>query len=90
MEFHGCKVDESVVYHDNMSSILLEKNRRGSGGKHTRHISIRYFFVTDRVNSKEVKVEYCPTKEMISDSFTKPLQGVKFCKFRDLVFNVQV
>ena len=53
-----------------------------------RHINIRYFFVADRVASKEVKVEYCPTGAMIADYFTKPLQGTLFRKFRDFIMNV--
>jgi hypothetical protein len=33
-------------------------------------------------------VEHCPTEEMLSDSFTKPLQGMAFKKFRDEILNV--
>jgi hypothetical protein len=36
------------------------------------------FFVTDRVASKEVSIEYCPTGDMTADFFTKPLQGSQF------------
>jgi hypothetical protein len=67
---------------------LLAKNGRGSSSKRTRHINIRYFFVADRVASKEVKIEYCPTGEMVADYFTKPLQGTLFRKFRDFIMNV--
>jgi hypothetical protein len=51
----------------------MEKNGKASSGKRTRHINIRYFFVVDRVQSGEVSIEYCPTREMIGDFFTKPL-----------------
>jgi hypothetical protein len=68
--------------------MLLEKNGRASSSKRTRHINIRYFFVTDRINAKEISVEYCPTGEMIADFFTKPLQGSLFKKFRDQIMNV--
>jgi hypothetical protein len=30
-------------------------------------------------------VEWCPTKDMIVDFMTKPLQGSVFKKFRDLI-----
>ena len=53
----------------------------------SRHINIRYFFVQDRIGSGEIKVEYCPTAEMLADYFTKPLQGVLFRKFRDEIMN---
>mmetsp|Transcript_7190 Transcript_7190/g.15685 ORF Transcript_7190/g.15685 Transcript_7190/m.15685 type:complete len:221 (-) Transcript_7190:165-827(-) len=70
-------------------TILLAKNGRGSSSKRTRHINIRYFFITDRIRRKEVSVEYCPTDEMIADFFSKPLQGSKFLKFRNMVLNIQ-
>jgi hypothetical protein len=44
--------------------------------------------VTDRVKSGEVSIDYCPTDDMIADFFTKPLQGTKFRKFRDIIMNV--
>jgi hypothetical protein len=48
----------------------------------------RYFFVADRVESKEVDIQYCPTGKMVADFFTKPLQGIAFRKFRDFIMNV--
>jgi len=78
MEAQGYHVKDTIVYQDNQSAILLEKNGRASSGKRTRHINIRYFFVTDRVANGEATIEYCPTKEMLADYFTKPLQGAQF------------
>jgi len=78
---------ESLIYQDNQSAILLEKNGRRSSGKRTRHVNIRYFFVADRVKAGEVNIKYCPTGEMRGDFFTKPLQGTAFRKFRELVMN---
>jgi hypothetical protein len=66
----------------------LENNGKASSGKRTRHIAIRYFFITDRIASKEVTVQYCPTKQMVADYFTKPLQGALFYKFRDQIMGV--
>lgn len=89
LESQGYHVNKSVIYQDNQSAMLLEKNGRGSSGKRTRHINIRYCFVTDRIKSKEVIVEYCPTAEMLGDFFTKPLQGSLFKKLRDRVLNIR-
>jgi Reverse transcriptase (RNA-dependent DNA polymerase) len=88
LEAQGYAVDESVVYQDNKSTILLAENGKASSGKRTRHINIRYFFIKDRVASGEVKIKHCPTTEMIGDFFTKPLQGAQFTKFRDEIMNV--
>ena len=84
----GYDAVDSIVYQDNQSAILLEKNGQASSGKRTRHINIRYFFVKDRIDKGEVRVEYCPTKRMIADYFTKPLQGTQFQVMRDLILNI--
>ena len=68
--------------------MLLEKNGRGSSSKRTRHINIRYFFVVDRIKQGELRVEYCPTGDMVADYFTKPLQGSLFRRMHDTIMNV--
>ena len=87
LEAQGCAVSDSIVYQDNQSAILMEKNGRASSSKRTRHINIRYFFVTNRVASGEIKIKYCPTLEMLADYFTKPLQGSQFKAFRNRIMN---
>jgi hypothetical protein len=84
----GHTLQKRVLYQDNQSAMLLEKNGRGSSSKRTRHINIRYFFVADRIANGEVKVEYCPTGDMLADFFTKPLQGSTFRKFRNEIMNI--
>ena len=79
---------DTLMHQDNMSSMLLEKNGRRSSSKRTRHINIRYFFVKDRVESGELRIEHCPTEDMRADYFTKPLQGKLFYKLRDLIMNI--
>jgi hypothetical protein len=83
LEAQGYKVHNSVIYEDNQSAILLEKNGKGSSRKRTQHINIRYFFVKDCIAANEVSVAYCPIGDMVADAFTKPLQGTDFRKFRD-------
>ena len=61
------------------------KNGRNSCTGNSRHIHIRHFFVKDRIDKKEIRVEYCPTSIMLADFFTKPLQGALFQKFRDVL-----
>ena len=76
-------MDENILYQDNKSSILLETNGTASSGKRTKHINIRYFFITDRVKKGDVSVGWCLTGDIIADYATKPLQGSLFKKFRD-------
>ena len=63
------------MYQDNQSAILLENNGKKSSSKRTRHINIRYYFITDRIKNGKLEIEYCPTDDMVADYFTKPLQG---------------
>jgi hypothetical protein len=89
LENQGYMVRDTKLYQDNQSAMLLEKNGKRSSSKRTRHINIRYFFITDCIEKGEVKVEYCPTEDMLADIFTKPLQGNAFYKFRNAVLNTQ-
>ena len=79
------KIEENVLYQDNKSAILLEKNGRKSMGNQSRALNVRYFFISDQVNQGNLNVKYCPTDEMIGDFMTKPLQGSKFMKFRKII-----
>ena len=90
LKAQGYAVTENILYQDNKSSILLEKNGKASSSKRTRHIAIRYFFVTDRIAKGELSIEWCPTADMIADFMTKPLQGALFRKFRDIVLGIDV
>jgi hypothetical protein len=89
LKAQGYEVNENILFQDNKSSILLEKNGKASSSKRTRHIKIRYFFITDRVARREVKIEWCPTAKMVADFMTKPLQGATFQKFRDAIMGIK-
>ena len=68
--------------------MLLERNGKASSGKRTEHIIERYFFITNQISKGEVRVESCPTKDMVASFSTEPLQGAKFKRFRDLIMGV--
>ena len=88
LKAQGFTTEDTIIYQDNKSAMLLEKNGRISSGKRTKHINARYFFITDRVERKGISLEYCPTGVMIADFFTKPLQGAKFLEFRKFIMNL--
>ena len=39
----------------------------------TKHISIKYHVLREKVLEKEIRLEYVSTKEKIANIFTKPL-----------------
>jgi hypothetical protein len=49
---------------------------------------IRYFFISDQVKKGDLHIQYCPTGDMLGDSFAKPLQGSLFCKLRKIILNL--
>ena len=85
MEEQGYEVKKNILFQDNKSTILLENNGKLSSTKCTRAIDIRYFFLTNQIQKGSLSVEYCPTKQMIADYITKPLQGKLFHKFKKMI-----
>ena len=87
-EHQGYAVDAITIYQDNKSTIrLLEKGH--STSMRTRHINIRYFYLKDRIDRGDIKIEYCKSEDMLADMFTKPLQGKLFYRLRSLIRNLE-
>ena len=82
----GYSIGPATVYQDNKSTISLVKNGK-SNSERTRHIAIRFYFVADRVASKEITIEYMETSYMLADILTKPLQGNLFIRLRNVLLN---
>jgi hypothetical protein len=64
------------------------ENGRTSIGKRSRHLNIKYFFITDLINRKQVNVKFCPTDGMLADYMSKSLTGRKFRHYRSLIMNL--
>ena len=73
-----------IIHQDNTSTILSSAKGAGASNR-TRHVNIRYFWVTQFIEDGTVKVEYTPTANMIADILTKPLQGILFRTLRDML-----
>ena len=63
-------------------AMLLERNRMVSSSKRVKQIRVMYYFIMDRVSTGDIVVKHYPTKEMLEDQFTKPLQGALLTKIR--------
>jgi hypothetical protein len=85
LEEQGYTIEQNILYQDNKSAMLLEKNGKRSSSQRTRAMNIRYFFITDQIEKGNMQVKYCPTNEMVADFFTKPVCGPKFYRFKALV-----
>jgi hypothetical protein len=80
----GYSVQPATVAQDNKSTIALAEKGRSTSGR-TRHVSIRYFFVKDRIESEDIAITYVPSDAMIADFFTKPMQGALFVRLRNAI-----
>ena len=75
----------SVVHGDNQSTIAVSKN--GIKGERTKHIDIKYRFVTEVIQRGEVQLQWIPTTEQQADIFTKALAHPVFAKLRDAMMS---
>jgi len=73
----GYTIKENILYQDNESAIRMETNGRMSCTSNPKHIDIRYFFVKDRVDKKEIEIHHCPTAKMVAAYFTKPFRKLR-------------
>ena len=75
-----------LIDQDNQSTwAMLDKGQ--ATGPTSRHINIRYFWLTDRISTGEVQVRFMQTEDMTADVLTKPLQGNLFYKHRSTLLN---
>ncbi len=70
----------TVIHADNQGAIALSHNPVGHS--RAKHIDIRHHFIRERIQNKEIELEYCSTKDMLADIFTKQLPREAFEKFR--------
>ena len=89
LEDQGVTIKETVLYQDNMSFMLLERNGHQSSTKRTKHMDIRYFYLGDHIQNKTLSLQHCPTEEMLADYFTKPLQGSLFICLRNHIMGAE-
>ena len=70
----------TVIRADNQGAIALSHNPVGHS--RAKHIDIRHHFIQEHIQNAEIKLEYCSTKDMLADIFTKQLPKEAFEKFR--------
>jgi transposase InsO family protein len=66
----------STVFGDNQSAIAVSAN--GVKGERTKHVDVKYHFVTETVERGEVKLRWVPTTQQQADIFTKALAAPVF------------
>lgn len=71
----------TLMNEDNQSCLKIIKEEKFSN--RTKHIDTKLHFVKDYIDKKLIECKYCPTDEMITDLFTKPLSIQKHIYLRN-------
>lgn len=81
MEAFGC-VDENptVLQSDNLGAIHL--TTKSTFHDRTKHIDIHYHWIREIVKNGSVKLQHCPTEQMVANMLTKALGKRKFLNLR--------
>jgi hypothetical protein len=70
----------ATVYGDNQGAMLTVKN--GTFTARSKHIDIRYKHAREMWLDGKIKLEYCPTEQMLADILTKSLDFRRFSMLR--------
>ena len=70
-----------ILFCDNKGAIQVATNNNYS--QRTKHVDIKAKFICQKIEEKEVVLEYLSTSEMIADVFTKAVSSQKLKYFID-------
>ena len=82
-DIHMLPKEPMTIMEDNQGAICIASNPVIHS--RTKHIDIRYHCIRETIESKAIKVQYCPIEEMVADLLTKPLSKEKFKKMHGMM-----
>ena len=80
--------EATLIYCDNQACISIAQNKVLN--ERSKHIDIRFHFVREAIEAKEIELMYMPTVDNIADIFTKPLSRDRFNLLRDKLNVVKI
>ncbi|KAG8485549.1 hypothetical protein CXB51_018884 [Gossypium anomalum] len=75
--------DPTEIMVDNQSAVAIAKNPVFHGK--TKHFKIKFHFVREAEQSKEVSLVHCSSQDQLADILTKPLGTTRFEALRKLI-----
>ena len=85
LAFLGYPQGTTTIFQDNTSTITMAYMGRGSSGSKTRHIDIKYFYIKQFLDSKDLEIDHLGRDNMTADFFASPRQGTVFRRFRGMI-----
>jgi hypothetical protein len=73
------------LHGDNQSALAVSAN--GVKSERTKHVDVKYHFITETVESGQVKLQWVPTQQQEADIFTKPLAAPVFLQLRSRIMS---
>jgi len=73
----------SVIYTDNQAAKAISEN--DTHHNKTKHIDIRYRFIQQHINNKDIKIEWIPTQQQQADILTKAVSKQIFIYLKNKV-----
>eukprot|EP00253_Pinus_taeda_P011335 PITA_11335 len=80
------QVQPTVIYCDNVSAIKLAKNPVHHS--RTKHLDMKYHFIIDLVQKKDIELKHINTQHQLADIFTKAVAKDQFLAIRDKIVNL--
>ena len=77
----------TTIFEDNTACLAIANNPVTS--KKARHIKVKYHYVRQLIEEKEIAVKYKSTEDMLADIFTKALDVDKHLRFTRLIMNIK-
>lgn len=68
-----------TTYCDSLVALAFEKDPKYHGK--TKHIDVRYHFITDIAKQKQVVLKHITKNQMVVDLFTKPITRDSFMRY---------
>jgi hypothetical protein len=69
-----------ATYQDNKSTIIMAAT--GATFKRTKHLISKFSYVKERIDNGDIQLKYMPTKDMIADILTKPVDRATLVHLR--------
>ena len=77
----GLTLSAIPIYRDNQGSIFIGSNPVQE--QQTKHIDIRYHYICQCIEDKNIELMFIEGSNNPADMFTKNLGNIKFSKFRE-------
>lgn len=84
----GIDTSKMLVYEDNQGCINIVKNP--GNNRRVKHIDIKYHFICEQIQLKNIEIKYIESKQQIADILTKALNKYQFDKLRQYLGLVNI